>query len=118
LRLFLVPVAVLLSGPALAQDCPVEPVASARPCLAKSVEDADRALAIQIERTSRALATARAETLRQFEATIRNFRVFMETDCRVAAQMAAANGYDYEAARLHCTATAIRERVDALKGRL
>jgi tellurite resistance protein len=118
LRLVIGTLAVLAAGPVLAADCPGEPVAAARACWQGEVEAADKGLAIQTERTSRALAAARVETLRQFEATIRNFRVFMETDCRVAGQMAAANGQDYEAARLRCTAIAIRDRAGILKGRL
>jgi hypothetical protein len=109
---------LILAGPALAQDCPVAPPSETRACLMRAADDAEKALAVQTERTSRALATARAETLRQFEATIRNFRVFMETDCRVAGQIASANGEDYETARLRCVTKAVRARADTLKGRL
>jgi hypothetical protein len=106
---------VLLAVPALA--CPDLSFAG-RACHADAVQEAEKRLAIQIERTSRALAGKRDETTRQFEASIRNFRVFLEVDCRVAGQMASANGADYEAARLACTAAALTARAEALKARL
>jgi hypothetical protein len=103
---------------AQAPACPPEPVAATRACQAGEVARLEALLAIQVERTGRALAGARDETQRQFEANLRNFRVFMETDCRVAGQMQAANGHDYEAARLACTAGLLSQRIETLKGRL
>jgi hypothetical protein len=102
---------------AIAPDCPNAPVAERRSCLQRRHAEAETRLSRQEARWLSRLDGGRAETRQLFEGAVRNFRVYLEAECRAAGQIAQLENDDYESTRLACRLDALTRRADDLARR-